>query len=99
MPRHALLAAVCLALVTATGLAAGPQRKLGFKPTGSGGPLLPEQAGYDVKYYDLAVRVDPDAKTIRGALTVKALVVKRLEWFVIDLDEPLAVDAVALVSG
>lgn len=98
MPRHSTTAALvcaCLLLIPATGLA---QRKLGFKPTGSGGPLMPEQAAYDVKYYDLALRVDPDAKTIRGALTVTARVVKRIEWFVLDLDEPLAVDSVALVA-
>ncbi len=29
----------------------------------SGGPLKPEQAAYDVNYYDLDLSIDPAAKT------------------------------------
>ncbi len=42
------------------------QRKLGVRPTGSGGPLMPEQAAYDVKSYDLDLRVNPDEQSIKG---------------------------------
>ncbi len=31
----------------------------------SGGPLMPEQAAYDVEFYDLALRVDPRLGTPR----------------------------------
>ncbi len=96
----AAIVGLCLTLVPLTTLAdAGPQRKLAARPTDSGGPLLPEQAAYDVTYYDLAIRVDPESQSIKGVLTVTAKIVKRLEWFVLDLDEPLAVESVALVAN
>ena len=75
------------------------QRHLGVRGSSSGGPLMPEQAAYDVKSYDLDLRIDPDAQTIKGALTAHALIVNPLEWFVLDLDPPLVVDAVTLVSS
>jgi len=75
------------------------QRSLGMRPSVSGGPLMPEQAAYDVKFYDLALRVDPAQQTIRGVLTVQALIVQPTEWFVMDLDNPLAVDSVKAVDS
>ncbi len=75
------------------------QRKLGVRPTGSGGPLMPEQAAYDVKSYDLDLRVNPDEQSIKGALTAHARIVHPVGWFVLDLDTPLAVDSVALVDA
>jgi aminopeptidase N len=59
---------------------------------------MAEQAAYDVTFYDLALRVDPATQSIEGALTVSARVVHPLNWFVLDLDEPLAVSAVASVD-
>ncbi len=57
----------------------------------SGGPLMPEQAAYDVTFYDLALRVDPAARRIDGVLEVQARVVQPLIWFVLDLDTALTV--------
>lgn len=74
------------------------QRELGVRPTGSGGPLMPEQAAYDVKSYDLALRVNPEEQSIAGALTVKALIVAPTAWLVLDLDTPLKVEAVTDVE-
>ncbi|MCK5446808.1 MAG: hypothetical protein KAJ43_01640, partial [Gemmatimonadetes bacterium] len=37
-------------------------------PYDSGGPLIVEQAAYDVTYYDLALTVDPTDSTIVGSL-------------------------------
>ena len=34
---------------------------------GSGGPLSPEQAAYNVNYYALNLTIDPVAKTIGGS--------------------------------
>ena len=34
--------------------------------TDSGGPLMPEQAAYDVTYYELTLEVKPDNKSIQG---------------------------------
>jgi aminopeptidase N len=75
------------------------QRDLNARPTDSGGVLMAEQAAYDVKHYDLAMRVDPTEKSIKGVLTVKALIVKPIDRFVLDLDAPLRVESVAFVNG
>jgi aminopeptidase N len=75
------------------------QRELGVRGTSSGGPLMPEQAAYDVKSYDLDLRIDPDAQTIKGTLTAHARILSPLDWFVLDLDPPLVVDSVTLVNA
>jgi aminopeptidase N len=69
------------------------------RPTGSGGVLMPEQAAYDVKSYDLALSVDPPGKSIKGVLTARAQIVKAIDKFVLDLDAPLTVESVSLVNG
>ena len=75
------------------------QRELGVRGTSSGGPLQPEQAAYDVKSYDLNLRINPDERSIKGALTVHARVVHPLNWFVLDLDTPFAVESTRLVNA
>ncbi|HEX8288675.1 MAG TPA: M1 family metallopeptidase [Pyrinomonadaceae bacterium] len=75
------------------------QRDLGVRPTGSGGVLMPEQAAYDVKHYDLDVRVNPAEQSIKGITTVKAQIVKPIDKFVLDLDTPFTIESVALVDG
>lgn len=66
----------------------------------SGGPLMPEQAAYDVTFYDLEVDVRPADSTIGGRVRVHADVVQPLEWFVLNLDTTLTVQSVtALRSG
>jgi len=57
----------------------------------SGGPLLPEQAAYDVIHYDLGVTVDPARKRIEGQVTVHAVVEERLENLVLNLERRLSV--------
>lgn len=71
----------------------------GVRPTSSGGVLMPEQAAYDVKHYDLEVRVNPAEQSIKGVLTAKAQIVKPIDKFVLDLDMPLTVESVTLVNG
>ncbi|HEX8174558.1 MAG TPA: M1 family metallopeptidase [Pyrinomonadaceae bacterium] len=78
-------------LLTLCAVAAQAQRELGVRPTDSGGPIMPEQAAYDVKSYDLALRVNPTEQSIAGELTVKALIVHPVAWLVLDLDTPLNV--------
>jgi len=87
---------VCVFLFAASAFA---QRDLGARPTESGGVLMPEQAAYDVKHYDLALSVNPAEQSIKGVLTVKAKIVQPIEKFVLDLDTPLTVESVALVNG
>jgi aminopeptidase N len=62
----------------------------------SGGPLIPEQAAYDVTFYDLRLRVTPSDSTIAGTLTVVADVIARLDQLVLDLDERLGIGEVVL---
>lgn len=75
------------------------QRDLGARPTGSGGVLIPEQAAYDVKSYDLALTPNIAEQSIAGVLTVKALIVKPIDKFVLDLDTPFNVPMVSLING
>ncbi len=74
------------------------QRDVGVRPTDSGGPLMPEQAAYDIKSYDLDLRINPAEQSIKGTLTAQAQIVHPTAWFVLDLDPPLTVDSVALVN-
>lgn len=75
------------------------QRELGARPTQSGGVLIPEQAAYDVKHYDLALSLDIPNKSISGSLTATAQILKPLDYFVLDLDYPYTVSAVTLVEA
>ena len=61
----------------------------------SGGELPPTMAAYDVRHYDLAVRVEPAARRIEGSVTVTVEALDRLPVFEINLDDRLAVTAVA----
>jgi aminopeptidase N len=72
------------------------QRDLGARPTGSGGVLMPEQAAYDVKHYDLAVTPNISEQSIKGVLTATAVIVKPIDKFVLDLDYPFTVESVAM---
>lgn len=82
-----------------TAATASAQREFDARPTGSGGKLIAEQAAYDVKSYDLTVKPDIQAQTIAGTVIVKAEIVKPIDKFVLDLDEALAIESVALVKS
>ncbi len=75
------------------------QRVFTEKPTGSGGVLMPEQAAYDVRSYDLALKVNVEERSIAGVLTVKASIVRPLDKFVLDLDTPFTVDSVTVKNA
>ncbi len=60
----------------------------------SGGPLMPEQAAYDVTFYDLDLSVDPEGKTIKGTLTLEARFVHPAHYFVLDLDTLLRIEGI-----
>jgi aminopeptidase N len=65
----------------------------------SGGPILQEQAAYDVTYYELSLRVDPASRSIAGSGTTVARVVEPLRHLVLDLDTLLTVSRVAEAGG
>ncbi|MAG58902.1 MAG: peptidase M1 [Planctomycetes bacterium] len=62
----------------------------------SGGRLLPEQAAIDVRHYDLALTVDPQAKTISGACTMTARALTSVERVALHLDQRLTVSSVVV---
>lgn len=96
--RKTLTITACLLALLLCPAAPRAQRQIGARPSDSGGPLTPEQAAYDVTAYDLALRVNPAERSIAGTLTTRARIVHPTEWFVLDLDAPLAVSQTSLVG-
>jgi len=68
-------------------------------PYDSGGPLIYEEAAYDVTFYDLTVAVNPADSTIAGSLEMDARVVAPAARIAFDLDTILAIHSVRLVSA
>jgi len=64
----------------------------------SGGKLATSKAAYDIRHYDLAVRVFPDERRIRGSNTITVDTVAGLGLFEINLDSHLEVESV-MVDG
>jgi aminopeptidase N len=60
----------------------------------SGGLLMPQQAAYDVTYYDLDLSIDPEEKTISGFLLVKVEIVDEIDSLVLDLDDVFNIDSI-----
>ena len=75
-------------------LSAHAQRELGVRPTETGGPLMFEQAAFDVQTYDISLKVDPKAKSITGTTVMTARIVIPTNVIVLDLDTPYKVDNV-----
>lgn len=60
------------------------------------GMLLPERSCYDVTYYHLDVRVDPETKTIRGSNDILFRVDSAFDKMQIDLFKNLDIDKIVL---
>ena len=67
------------------------QRALGNRPTDTGGPLMFEQAVFDVQDYDITLEVDPKAKSISGTTVMIAKTVIPTNVIVLDLDLPYTI--------
>ena len=65
-----------------------------MKAMDSGGPLLREQAAYDVSFYKLSITFDTTSKSISGSNLVRAVATDTLSTFVLDLNSPFTVDSV-----
>jgi len=65
-------------------------------PYDSGGPLLIEQAAFDVTYYDLDLAVEPADSSIYGVLTVEARIAVPTNTIVLDLDPILDIESVKM---
>ena len=70
------------------------QRDLGSRPTATGGPLMFEQAVYDVQSYDVSLNVDPKTKSISGTTVMTAKAVIPTDVIVLDLDTPYTITKV-----
>jgi len=57
-----------------------------FGSQDTGGPLSPEQAAYDIKYYSINLNIDPENQSIIGWVGISAYAVNNLSTFVLDLD-------------
>ncbi|MGD9899138.1 MAG: M1 family metallopeptidase [Calditrichaceae bacterium] len=68
-------------------------------PNDSGGILSPEQAAYDVTFYDLDMRIDPADSSIQGILTMYANITIATEHIVLNLDTLLTVEKILNKSG
>jgi aminopeptidase N len=64
----------------------------------SGGPLMPEQASYDVRFYDLALTVNPSDSSIAGSVQINADIVQPIDQFVVDLDTLLTIHKIVEVE-
>lgn len=85
-----------LLLLLGVAFAAPAAAQFGRDGNTSGGPLDPAQAAYDVSFYDLHVRIDPNARTLAGTLDVRARVVHPTDVLVLDLDSALTARAVTV---
>lgn len=70
------------------------QRQLGTKPTETGGPLMFEQAVFDVLDYDITIAADPAEQSIKGTTIMAARVVIPTNVIVLDLDTPFTIEKV-----
>lgn len=91
-PARAL--GLLLALLAAPALAQSDDPRAS-DPTTSGGPLLLEQAAYQVRSYDIDLAIDPAARRIAGRTTVHAEVVLPTDTVVLDLDTTFVVHGIA----
>ena len=73
--------------------AAFAQRELGVRPTETGGPLMFEQAVYDVQSYEVGIYVFPKTKSIAGVTTMVARTVIPTNVIVLDLDTPYEIES------
>ena len=64
----------------------------------SGGAPIPEQDAYDVRHYDLRLRVDPARKWIGGSLTMRCDVEAGTARIALDLDEAFTVSGVRVAG-
>ena len=59
----------------------------------SGGPLMPEQAAYDVTFYELDLTIAPEQQTISGSNRIAARIVEPLSVLVLDFDSRYTIDS------
>jgi aminopeptidase N len=58
------------------------------------GSITPERAWWDLKHYDLTIKIDPSTKSIKGSNKITYEVISEATVLQIDLQEPLKITAV-----
>jgi len=69
-----------------------------FGSQDSGGQLIPEEACYDVKFYDLTLTIDPDDQIIGGYVTMSAGATEDFDKIIVDLDTVYIIESISLLS-
>lgn len=69
-----------------------------FGSQDSGGKLLPEQACYDVKYYDINLKIEPLNREISGTVTLSATAQNNFHRIIIDLDTTFTINNIKLLK-
>lgn len=59
---------------------------------------MPEQASYDVTFYELKLNIDPQSESISGSNTITARVVQPLFSLVLDFDARFKIDSILVPS-
>ena len=101
-PRPLALLAVGLLALAGGAVAGGSEEALPPRATvdtDAGGPLTPEQAAYDVRFYELDLTISPEARTLRGSVTITARMVNAAGRIRLDLDDRFEVASVERGSG
>jgi len=70
------------------------QNKIFTRQDSLRGSITPERAWWDLTYYHLDIKVDPDTKSIQGKNTIYYRVLKKNNRMQIDLQPPLKIDKV-----
>jgi aminopeptidase N len=65
----------------------------------SGGVLMPEQATFDVNFYDLNLKVEPERKWIGGSLGMICTATKPLDVIVLQLDTLMKISRISGLEG
>jgi len=60
----------------------------------SGGLLIPQQAGYDVKFYDLDLNIDTENQFISGSLLARCKIINEIDTLVFDLFDYYTIDSI-----
>jgi len=64
----------------------------------SGGKLSPYQACYDVKFYDISIRIEPAEKAIAGSVIMRAGATKDFNKILVDLDTTFQIESIQLIT-
>ena len=95
VPRRLNVLLFCILAIATLRLEAQPHEVLHLgKVADSGGPLIREQAAYDVLFYRLKFTIDTTTRSISGNTFVRALATDTLSTFVLDLNSNFNVQSV-----